>query len=479
MDTIHTSALRLSRGDQRIGALISQAQQAVTRLNPQFRALSHLVDDAGATISTLQQELDAGLPRSALHGLAVTIKGNIPVHGLPWTEGSAVYGDRVAKTDGDIVARVRRAGGVVLGTTTLSELAMYAVENAFEPMGLNPWDVERTAGGSSTGAGVATALGMAQLSIGTDSGGSVRNPACHCGVVGFMPRIGGLSLLGQASPTQNPTPSLTSVGVLTRSVDDAELAWAALAEAPGSRVDAPARRLLVPRRLIETACDEATLALFDAACGRLRAAGFALIDGEIEGWIEGEQAAGVASLAECAQALASMDLTHAGEAIRDRARLGAQLSPSVIDQARQARSALRSSIVSTLAATATGAVLTPTWPFPAPLIHAQTVEIQGRSVRMDPLRSRFVRAANAIAGCAITLPMGLYPRSSVPGGLHLTAPAGQERLLLALARCAESALPALPPAPPSGIQEKGSSTDCSPAAPDRAATAAPPRPTAQ
>jgi len=455
MDTIHTSALRLSGGEQRIGALISQAQQAITRLNPQFRALSHLAPGVEATISTLQHELDTGHPRSALHGLAVTLKGNMAVHGLPWTEGSAVYADRVATADADIVARVRRAGGVVLGTTTLSELAMYAVENAFEPMGLNPWDVERTAGGSSTGAGVATALGMAQLSIGTDSGGSVRNPACHCGVVGFMPRIGGLSLLGQASPTQNPTPSLTSVGVLTRSVDDAEIAWAALAEAPGSRVDAPARRLLVPRRLIETACDEATLALFDAACSRLRAAGFALIDGEVEGWIEGEQAAGVVSLAECAQALESMDLARAGEALRQRVQLGVRLAQAEIDQAQGARSALRASLANALASTATGAVLTPTWPFPAPLIHAQTVQVQGRSLPMDSLRGRFVRAANAIAGCAITVPMGLYPQDGVPAGLHLTAPAGHERSLLALARCAESALPALPPAPPLDIQEKG------------------------
>ncbi|MBC7781548.1 MAG: hypothetical protein H7125_15755, partial [Proteobacteria bacterium] len=90
------------------------------------------------------------------------------------------------------------------------------------------------------------------------------------------------------------------------------------------------------------------------------------------------------------------------------------------------------------------AVLTPTWPFAAPGIGAQSVTIGTRSIPIDPHRNCFVRAANAIDACALTLPMGLYECARVPAGLHLTAQGGTERTLLALARAAEACLPALP-----------------------------------
>ncbi|MBC7781772.1 MAG: amidase, partial [Proteobacteria bacterium] len=288
---------------------IERAQARGARLNPVYRAFSHLCADIPAQAQALQTELVRGVSRGPMHGLAVSVKGNIPVAGLPWTEGSEMYAARTAVRDAGIVTRARAAGGVVLGTTTLSELAMYGVTNAFEPLGLNPWDVARTAGGSSTGAAVAAALDLADVNIGTDSGGSIRNPACHCGVVGLMPRIGSLTLDGKP----NHTPSLSSVGLIGRSVEDVETTWAALSEEPGSRIDAPRRRVLVPRQLIDAMCDAPTLELFARACERLAHAGFELIDAEVEGWMAGEHAAGVISLAESASALARMDLARASD----------------------------------------------------------------------------------------------------------------------------------------------------------------------
>src|SRR5688572_30842625 len=231
--------------ERSVAQAIGEAQTAIRRFNARFRALSHVVSDVEAEIESLQRELDSGRARGALHGIAVTAKGSIPVAGLRWTEGSPIYAGRIAGRDAAIVARARAAGGVVLGTTTLSELAMYGVENPFEPMGLNPWDPARTAGGSSTGAGVAAALGMGQVHIGTDSGGSIRNPACHCGVVGFMPARGALTLAGQPLHV----PSLTTVGLIAKTVGDVELAWEALAERPGAREQAPTR-VLVLRKLV-------------------------------------------------------------------------------------------------------------------------------------------------------------------------------------------------------------------------------------
>jgi len=404
---------------------------AIERFNARFRALSHVVRDSRPHAS------------GPLRGLAVTVKGNIPVAGLPWTEGSALYAGRIAEQDAAVVARARAAGGVIVGTTTLSELAMYGVENPFEPMGLNPWDPGRTAGGSSTGAGVAAALGMAQVNIGTDSGGSIRNPACHCGVVGFMPRVGALPLEGQP----NRAPSLTTVGLIGRSVPDVELAWEALAPSPGEREE-PARNVLVPHRLIDAMCDSETLALFDEAKKRLEADGFHLIDGEIPGWMEGERAAGVVSLAEGGRSLAGIDLSKASAGIRARVARAAQLAGAEVDAARAACAALRGAFAEALRTAGAGALLTPTWPFAAPPIHAETVEVRGRAVPVDPHRNCFVRAPNAMDACAITVPMGLYPGAGVPAGVHLATPGGRERRLLALARAVEACMPKLPPPPP-------------------------------
>jgi len=306
-------------------------------------------------------------------------------------------------------------------------------------MGLNPWNVERTAGGSSTGAGVAAALEMAQVNIGTDSGGSIRNPACHCGVVGFMPRIGAPSLEG--SP--NHTPSLSTIGLIGRRVGEVEKAYRALAGVPPA--PPPTQRLLVLRWLIERMCDDETQALFAAALEKLD---FELVDGDIPGWLEGERAAGVVSLYESGQALAKMDLARAGEGIRARAAAASKLSPSDFDLAKAACAALRRNVAATLASARADAIATPTWPFAAPLINAQSVVVQGKTVPVDPHRNCFARAANAIDACAITLPMGLYADAGVPAGLHLMADGGTEPRLLAAARLVEAGLPPLPPAPP-------------------------------
>lgn len=446
-------AVALAAGDVSISALIEASFARIRAFNPGYRAFSHLATDIDSRVASLQAEIDAGHACGPLHGIAVSIKGNIPVAGLPCTEGSAIYAGRVAARDAGIVARVRAAGGVVMGTTTLSELAMYGLENPFEPLGLNPWDSTRTAGGSSTGAGVAAALEMAQVNIGTDSGGSIRNPACHCGVVGFMPRIGALTLEGKP----NHAPSLSSVGLIGRSVADVAVAYGVLAGVPAISAVADAMvtdfilsgapRLLVMRRLIDAMCDTQTLALFNATLVRLSAAGFTLIEAELPGWMEGERAAGVVSLSESGAALARMDLSAASAGIRARAAAAARLDAGKVGAAREAGVRLRLELAALLRRTGTHAVVTPTWPFAAPRMDETTVVIREVTVPVDPHRNCFVRAANAIDACAITLPMGIYA-AGVPAGLHLLASGGAERELLALAARAEASIPVLPLAPP-------------------------------
>ena len=417
----------------RIGA----QRAAIDRLNPAFHAFSHPAPWEAATAGPqIAADLAAGLP---LAGLSLSVKGNIPVAGLPHTEGSAVFAGRVATEDAGIVARARAAGAQLLGLTTLSELAMYGVRNPFETMGLNPWNPERTAGGSSTGAGVAAALGLADINIGTDSGGSIRNPACHCGAVGFMPRIGALTRAGMP----DYSPSLSTLGIIARDMGLVARAYRALS---GETAEAaPPQRLLLPQDLVEEMSDAPTLALFEAALARIAAAGIEVVPHSFAGWRAAEAAAGISSMAEARGALARLDLGRAGPAIRARAAAAAALTEAQVTAAAASRAAFRAELAEALAQRGAAAVVTPTWPFAAPLIDAETATIRGREVKMDPHRNIFVRVGNAIDACALTLPMGIYPEAGVPAGLHLMAPGGEEAALLALGARIEAALPALPP----------------------------------
>lgn len=385
-----------------------------------FRAFSHRVAAPAAPAP------------GPLHGVTLAVKGNIPVAGLPWTEGSAVFATRIATTDAACVARLKAAGAVVVGMTTLSEMAMYAPDNAAEPMGLNPFDVTRTAGGSSTGSGVAVALGQAVLGLGTDSGGSVRNPALHGGVVGFKPSLHAWDYAG----VTQPAPSLDTLGLIARDVATLARGAAVL----GTPLGSARPRLLVPTHLVETSADAATRALFAAALDRCREAGIETIEAEIPLWREADAACGVISLAEGG---AWLDRLPADAPIGPRvvARRAAwrALDPAVVAEARAICAAFTDALRDALRDAT--AIATPGWPFAAPPIEAETVEMDGTPIPLDPARSIFVRTANAAGAPAITLPAGLYARERVPFGLHLLAAPGADAALLALAALVEAALP--------------------------------------
>ncbi|MEO5702217.1 MAG: amidase family protein, partial [Casimicrobiaceae bacterium] len=245
----------------------------------------------------------------------------------------------------------------------------------------------------------------------------------------------------------NYAPSVSSVGLIARRVDDVAIAYATL-RSNGTGTVQPRRRLLVLRQLVETMCDDETLVLFDSACRALLDAGFTMRYVEIPGWLDGERAAGTISRAEGGRALAGMDAALLSEGLRVRAAAAARLAPAQVDQAWAAARALRSALSATIHEHDADAIVTPTWPFAAPRIEAESVLVRGRHVPVDPHRNCFVRAANAIDACALTLPMGVYPTAEVPAGLHLTAPGGAEARLLAVAQLVEAALPAIPLPPP-------------------------------
>jgi aspartyl-tRNA(Asn)/glutamyl-tRNA(Gln) amidotransferase subunit A len=168
-----------------------------------------------------------GAKLGPLHGVPFSVKDLIATQGLRTTYGTPLYRDHVPTEDAPSVARMKQAGAILIGKTNTPTLGWVGVtDNLLVGATRNPWQLERTPGGSSGGAGAAVAAGLAPLAIGTDGGGSIRKPAAWCGIVGHKPSYGRIALAphGAAWP-------LSHAGPMTRTVADAALMMNACAGA--------------------------------------------------------------------------------------------------------------------------------------------------------------------------------------------------------------------------------------------------------
>jgi len=184
-------------------------------------------DGAGVTAKASTERWHKGQPIGPLDGVPVTIKDNIATKGVPVPLGAATTNLVPALVDAPPAARLREAGAVIFSKTTMPDYGMLSSGlSSFHPLTRNPWDLGKNPGGSSAGAGAAAAAGYGPLHLGTDIGGSVRLPACWCGLVALKPSLGRI-------PVDPPYVGRVA-GPMTRTVDDAALMMSVLSR-PDSR----------------------------------------------------------------------------------------------------------------------------------------------------------------------------------------------------------------------------------------------------
>ncbi|RWR08288.1 amidase [Paenirhodobacter populi] len=197
------------------------------RLNPVVNAVVSMDEDAVlAEARAAETRQMSGEPLGAVEGLPFGVKDMINVSGLPTTFGSLIYRDNVAKSDDPIVAALRGQGGIVLGKTNNPEFSLGGnTRNAVYGATGNPHDPTKSAAGSSGGSAAALACGMAPLCTGSDTGGSLRNPAAFCGVVGYRPSPGVVPGNGRGIGLFH----FSTSGPMARTVDDAALMLSVMA----------------------------------------------------------------------------------------------------------------------------------------------------------------------------------------------------------------------------------------------------------
>ncbi len=385
----------------------------------------------------------AGLVASPIAGLPISVKDLFDVAGEVTTAGSRILADApAAGRDSAVVARLRRAGAVIVGRTNLTEFAYSGIGiNPHFGTPKNPWDraTGRIPGGSSSGAAVSVADGMAAAAIGTDTGGSVRIPAALCGVTGFKPTTGRIPLDGVFPLSE----TLDSAGSLAPSVACCAVLDAIMAGMPG---DAPPAmpvaglRLAVPQSLVLDDLDDGVAEAFSRTLTRLSEAGARVVDIALAELAEipGVSVHGGVLGAE-AYALHRARIAARGEMMDPRVRVrierGVKLSAADFIDIRRARADIRARAD---AATAPfDAVLMPTVAVIAPPI-ADVVASEDLYAELNPLCLRNTTTGNFLDRPALTIPC--HAPGAAPVGLMVMGETGGDRRLLAVGLGIEAAL---------------------------------------
>jgi Asp-tRNA(Asn)/Glu-tRNA(Gln) amidotransferase A subunit family amidase len=242
-DLVLESAVRqielLHLGEISVIELAEEHIRQIQRLNPEINAIVNFdADRVRSQARRLDREQEL---RGPLHGLPVTVKSSIATAGYLCEVGSLLNKGDVPREDAVVVARLRAAGGLILGTTNCPEFLMaYETANLLHGRTRNPWDLERTPGGSSGGESAAIAAGLSAAGLGSDSGGSVRLPAHFTGICALKPTPGRIPGRGHLPPCVGPFSVLGAIGPMARTIEDVSLLFRTLSgQDPNDPVSPP------------------------------------------------------------------------------------------------------------------------------------------------------------------------------------------------------------------------------------------------
>ncbi len=419
-------------------SVVACALQQIARDDPSLNAFTAVfADQALADADAIDAALAAGRPAGPLAGVPFAVKNLFDVAGVTTLAGSKIRRDAPpASSDADLVARLKAAGAVLVGTLNMDEFAYgFVTENAHYGVTRNPHDLARIAGGSSGGSAAAVAAGLVPFTLGSDTNGSVRVPAALCGVYGLKPSWGRLSLAGVFPFVE----SLDHAGLFARTLEDLAIVYeAALSEGDAASTDPIFGRLddLAGRRLrvgmlggwfTQGAAAEVLEALTPVADA---------LNADVDVSFEGAEAARSAAFCLSAYEGARLHLDdlrrHASAfdpAVRDRLLAGALLPDQTADQANAYRRTFRNAASRLF--TRYDLLVAPTTPCVAPRIGEPTMMVDGEAVSVRKNLGAYTQPLSFIGLPVLAAPLNRPGR--LPIGIQIVADHGREDLAFALA----------------------------------------------
>lgn len=410
--------------------LTTSCLRRIEELNPQINAFITVLDESAlAEARVAEAEIFAGNWRGPLHGIPIGLKDLIDTAGIRTTCGSALFADRIPSEDAEVVRRLKNAGAILIGKQNMQEFAWggTSASSYFGPV-RNPWDTERIAGGSSGGSAAAVAAGMCFGAIGTDTGGSVRQPAAFCGIVGLKPTFGSVSMRG-VFPL---SPSLDHVGPLCRNVADTALLLQVIGGFDKLELlDAKTRpRIGIVRRTFFDDLDPEIESAFNQALKTLRELSADVLEVDLPDTPTAVQAPEVYAIhskyfAESPQLY--------GRWMRERLQLATATDAVAYNEARQELDRLRKFAGDVFSRV--DFLVTPTIPVP-PITISEAMEMSPSPA--GELWLRNTRPFNAFGWPTISIPCG-FTQAGLPIGLQIAGPNFSEASLLSFAHRFEQA----------------------------------------
>ncbi len=438
-------APRLQRKEISPVEITRECLQRIEKLNPALNAfITVMAESALAEARTAEAEIARGEWRGPLHGIPVALKDLIDTAGVRTTSGSALHANRVPLQDAEVVRRLRQSGAVIIGKNNLHEFA-YGSSSVVSHFGdvHNPWDVGRIAGGSSGGSAAAVAAAMACAAIGTDTAGSIREPAALCGCVGLKPTYGRVSSRGVIPLSA----SLDHVGPLSVIVSDAAIVLQAIAGYDAADIasanipvadyvgslqqGAKSLRVGVPRAYFFDDLDSEISAAMEHALDGIKTLVTSVKEVRID--VPTDRTLQAAeSYAYHAENVVKSPSLYQAETLR-RVRSGEKTTAAEYIRSRRELEGARRNIARVFADV--DVLVTPTMPMPAPSIAAlKTNPEELRPAELKLLRN--TRPFNVWGLPAISVPCG-FTQGGLPIGLQVAGPHWREDLVLRLAHAYE------------------------------------------
>ena len=422
--------------------LVQSCLDRIESLNPSLNVyLTVMADEALAAAKAAEQAVTTGGALGPLHGVPVALKDNCEVAGVRLTGGTPFLRDNVATADAKIVSRLRQAGAVILGKLNMHEWAIGGTtRNPHYGPCHNPWDPTRIPGGSSGGSGAAVATDMALITVGTDTGGSVRIPAALNGICGLRPTMGRISNRGVIPVSW----TFDTVGPLARRAEDVAQVLQILAGYDPhdlTSLDQPVGDYLSGLNdgvkgwhigllggHFQTEPRPAVVALIKQAARVFEELGAHVEEVELvdaEGTIERASEMLLADAAAFHQARLAERADGFGSDVRTRLQIGAQVSGSQYAFARQEQRRWQRQLKQTFERY--DLLLAPTCGIPAPLIE------ESEGVQTTRLLTRFTYPFSLAQVPVLSVPCG-FTEDSLPVGMQLIAPAWSEAAILRAAQ---------------------------------------------